>query len=107
MTAALALRRLAYLFAAISSDEGALHCSLVPLDTYPWPIGDADLPFLYPEGLLKNGACVVEVLQAMTGRAGGQEMHAHLREVSTSNRKREGYVIESLPRCCYPFTFGL
>ena len=101
MKAGLGLRRLAHLFAAISSDEGSLlYCSLVPLDTYPWPIGDADLPFLYPEGLLKNGACVVEVLQAMTGRAGGQEMHAHLREVSTSNRKREGYVIESLPRCC-------
>ena len=56
------LRRLAHLFATNSSDEKSLHCSLVPLDTYTWPIRDADLPFLYPDGLLKNGTCVVEVL---------------------------------------------
>src|SRR5918994_4483519 len=86
----LGLRRLAHLFAAISSDEGSLHCSLVPLDTYPWPIGDADLPFLYPDRLLKNGACVVEVLQAVTGRAGGQEMHAHLREGMARKRGARG-----------------
>src|SRR5215204_1427747 len=92
------LRRLARFPAAISSDEELLHCSLVPLNTYPWPIGNVNLPFLYPDGLLQNGACVVEVLQAVTGRAGGQEMHAHLREDMARQRESRGLGQRSRPQ---------
>src|SRR5215207_3183585 len=66
--------------AAISSDEESLHCSLVPLDAYPWTIGNVNLTFLYPDGPLKNGACVVEVLETVGGRTRSQEVRAHFRE---------------------------
>src|SRR5215208_488833 len=73
-------RPLAHFSAAISSEEKSFDGSLAPLHPYPWPLGYTDLPCLYPDRLLKNRACVVEVFQAMGGRARGQEMRAHLRE---------------------------